>query len=66
MTASGAVLYLLLFALLVLFWRKVRGRSFDDLLGQDLDLHERVHRVIAEHPRGGTWQEHKDWMRVAR
>jgi hypothetical protein len=60
--ASGYLLYLLTAALLALFWRHRRGQSLDDLLARATHEHHRVHRVLAQHPRGGTWREHRDWM----
>ncbi len=62
--ASGYLLYLVVAALLVLFWRHVRGMSFDGLLAQAATEHHHVHRVLAEHPDGGTWQEYQDRMRA--
>ncbi len=62
---SGYLLYVLVAALLVLFWRQVRGQSFDDLLSRSARDHHHVHRVLENHPGGGTWQEHKDRMREA-
>ena len=59
---SGLLLYLLVAALLALFWAKVRGKSFDDLLVQAAREHHHVLRVLERHPRGGTWKEHKTWM----
>jgi hypothetical protein len=64
--ASGLSVYLLLAAILLLMWRQVRGKSFADLLEQDLPLHHEVHRVIARHPKGGTWRRHRSWMRTPR
>ena len=51
-------------ALLVLFWRHVRGMSFDGLLARAETAHHHVHRVLAKHPDGGTWLEHQDRMRA--
>lgn len=62
---SGFLLYVLAAALLALFRRQVRGQSFDDLLARAARDHHHVHRVLAQHPQGGTWQEHKDWLREA-
>ena len=61
---SGYLLYLLVAALLVLFWRHLRGESFDGLLARAASEHHHVHRVLAKHPEGGTWQEHQDRMRA--
>ncbi len=62
--ASGYLLYLLAAALLVLFWRHVRGLSFEALLDRATQEHHHVHRVLAKHPQGGAWREHQDWMRA--
>ena len=64
MITLGVVLYTCLVLLLLLFWSRVRGKSQDDLIRQDLLLHEQVHRVIHNYPRGGTWQEFKRSMDV--
>lgn len=58
----GWILYLLLAALLYLFWFKTRGKSFDDLLNQSAREHHEVMEVTARHPHGGTWRQHKQWM----
>ncbi len=59
----GWILYVLLAALLYLFWFKTRGMSFDDLLNQSAREHHEVMKVTARHPHGGTWHEHKQWMK---
>jgi hypothetical protein len=63
MTEAGPLLYVLLVALLLMFWRKVRGLSLDALLEQGRHEHRHVLEVIAKHPHGGTWMEHRKWMR---
>ncbi len=62
---SGFLLYVLAAALVVLFRRQARGQLFDDLLARAARDHHRVHRVLAKHPQGGSWKEHKDWLREA-
>ncbi len=62
---DGWIVYLLLLALLWLFWSRVRGLDTDGLLERDARLHERVHRVLGRHPEGGTWPEFRAWMRAA-
>ena len=61
----GWLLYVVLAALLALFWKHGGGRSFDALVARDLALHHQVHRVIKQHPAGGTWRQYLDWMREA-
>jgi hypothetical protein len=55
-------LYVVLAALLFLHWRAAAGRNLDQLFEADNHLHHQVHRVIAKHPAGGNWREHKAWM----
>ena len=59
----GWILYVLLAVLLYLFWVTTRGRSFDDLLNQSAREHHEVMKVNARHPHGGTWREHKQWIK---
>ncbi len=62
MIESGWIIYVVLAALVYLFWRNVRGLSFDDLLERAAREHHRVLRIIAKHPWGGAWSECKRWM----
>lgn len=62
MIYSGEILYVLLGAIVVLFWWKKRHLSFDELLERNVRDHHHVYRVHLKHPRGGTWKEHKQWM----
>jgi hypothetical protein len=59
----GWLLFVLLAALLALFWKNGGGRPLDELFERDVALHHRVHRVLEKHPAGGTWQEYQAWMR---
>lgn len=59
----GWILYVLLAALLYLFWLKTHGMSFDDLLNHSAREHHEVMKVTARHPQGGTWRQHKQWMK---
>jgi hypothetical protein len=52
----------LLIAILILFWRKSRGRSLRDLLEQDAHTHHIIQKVMAKHPEGGTWQQYRQWI----
>lgn len=62
MTYSGAILYLLLVAILILFWYKSRGKSLRQLLEQDIQTHHLIQKIIAAHPHGGTWRQYRQWM----
>ena len=57
MITLGGELYTCLALLLLLLWSRTRGMSHDDMIRQDLLLHEQVHRVIHNYPHGGTWRE---------
>lgn len=59
----GWILFVVLAALLALFWKHRGGDSLDALLERDLTLHHQVHRLIKKHPAGGTWQQYLAWMR---
>ena len=59
MAASGWIVYALLLVLLLMFWRKARGRSLDALIEHGARDHHRVHKVLAKHPEGGTWTDHQ-------
>ncbi len=60
---SGWILFVLLAALLALFWKRRAGCSLDELLERDAAFHHQVHRVLKKHPAGGTWQQYVTWMR---
>ena len=60
----GWVLYLLLAAVLFFFWRQVRGASFDELLARAEREHHAVLKILAKHPRGGSWRDHRRWKRA--
>ncbi|MEK9725306.1 MAG: hypothetical protein VW405_17750 [Rhodospirillaceae bacterium] len=62
---SGWILYALLAALLVLFWRAWGKRSMDQLLDDGHHHHHQVLAVGKAHPKGGTWSEHVRWMDAA-
>ncbi len=62
--SAGYLLYLIVAALLVLFWRHIRGLSFDALLARAAKQHHHVHRVLAKHPEGGTWHEYQVWVQA--
>ncbi len=59
----GWLVYVLLAALLYYFWTKVRGISFDELIERDHEEHIRVHKVLHKHPKGGTFEQYRRWMR---
>lgn len=62
MAAFGWIVYVLLAALLFVFWRKARGHSLDALLERGTTEHRHVHGVLAQHPEGGTWKDHQRRM----
>ena len=58
----GIAIYLILLVLVIMFLLKRAGRSLDQLIGDGGHKHHHVHRVIAKHPKGGSWSQHKGWM----
>jgi hypothetical protein len=63
MSDLGPILYVLAGILVVLFWHRVRGQSFDDMFERSRRDHDRVHRVNTKHPQGGSWSDHEKWLR---
>ncbi len=63
MNPIGVILYLLLVAIVVMFWLKVRNKSLEDLLEQSDRDHHHVQKVIAKYSYGGSWNEHQQWMK---
>lgn len=63
MIDTGYIVYLLLAAILVRFWWKIRGSSFDDLLADSTREHHQISRILRRHPQGGTWRELRSWIR---
>ena len=59
---SGDILYLLLGALGVVFWRAWALQSFDQLIVAADPLHHQVLATYKTHPKGGNWVDHKRWM----
>ena len=62
MTESGFIIYILLCILAPLFWAKMHGCSLQQLLDRSAREHHHVLKVLARHPRGGTWREFQRWM----
>ncbi len=60
--ASGWILYALAVALAIVFWRRMRGRSLDDMVKADADEHHHVLAMLKKHPDGGTWRDVTAWM----
>ena len=58
----GYLLYVVLAALLYIHWRAAAVRGIDELLDAGHHHHQQVMRVIAEHPKGGDWPDHRRWM----
>lgn len=59
---TGWILYLLLAGLMFIFWRKGGGRKMQELLEDSAHHHHRILDVIARHPEGGSWKQHRQWM----
>ena len=63
MLGFGIVLYAILAVLVLMFLRRTRGRTFDDVLARSEAEHHQVHGVHSRHPLGGTWKQFQQWMR---
>jgi hypothetical protein len=63
MIISGWFLYLLVVLFILLFWIKVRGLTFEELLERSVHEHEYVKIIFAKHPQGGSWHEFKQWLK---
>ncbi len=59
---SGYSVYILLAALIALFWGARAGRTVDQLIAAGDHLHHQVLATGKKHPKGGTWAEHSRWM----
>lgn len=63
MTELGSLLYVVFALLVYMFWRRVRGETFDEILESSEREHHRVARVLKKHPHGGTWSEFQAWLK---
>lgn len=63
MIESGWIVYVLLAVILLVFWRKTRGLSLDQLLERSAREHHDVLDYHKAHPQGASWSHHRDWMR---
>ena len=59
---TGWILYFLFAGLMIAFWRKAGGRKMEALFEESYLHHTRVLGVISKHPRGGPWQQYRQWM----
>ena len=66
MTTLAPILIPLLLAILYYFWRQVVGLSMEGLFKRSASEHHRVHKMLAKHPDGGSWQDYQRWMREAK
>lgn len=60
---SGLFLYFLCALFIFLFWSRVRGLTFDEILRRSRLEHEHVKKILGKHPHGGTWKEMKHWLK---
>lgn len=66
MIIYGYFIYILMAAILWVFWRKVRGRTFEELLQLRALEHHQIIELHRKHPFGGTWTEFNYWLEVER
>jgi hypothetical protein len=65
MFTFGIVVYVILALLVIMFWRRARGRSLEEIFAQSEADHHGVNDVHAAYPLGGTWKQHLQWMQDA-
>jgi hypothetical protein len=65
MSELGWVLYVLALALSIWLYRRVVGRSLENLVEAGRREHEAVQRVLQLHPRGGRAAQIKRWLKQA-
>ena len=63
MINSGLFLYLFGVIFIFMFWFRVRGLTFEQLLQRSEQEHERVKIIFNKHPHGGSWHEFKQWWK---
>lgn len=63
MAELGSLLYVALAILVYMFWRRVKGQSFNQILEAGNRSHHHVVRILKKHPRGGTWRDFQAWMK---
>lgn len=63
MAELGSLLYVAFALLVYMFWRRVRGETFEEILESSEREHHRVARVLKKHPHGGTWPEFQAWLK---
>ena len=58
----GTGLYAIFAVLILWFMQRARGHSLRALIDSTGDGHHQIHAVVQKHPRGGSWQQHKQWL----
>ncbi len=59
----GVLLYSIFAALVLWFISRARGHSLSELLDASGHEHHIMHAVAQKHPRGGNWNQHRQWAR---
>ena len=59
------IVVVLLVIICALFGRRLYGKTLEQIFEETEREHIRVHSVLAQHPRGGTWAEYKRWLDAA-
>ena len=65
MEIFGKGLYLLFFDPVFWFAHRTHGHNHRHLLADNGHAQHQVHKVNQDHPEGGTWSEHQQWMEDA-
>ena len=58
-------LYPMMGIILYSMWRKVRGRSVEDILDASAHEHHALADVFSSHPEGGTAEQYAEWLEEA-
>ncbi len=64
MLIYGYIIYLLLLAILWVFFTRVRGKTLEQLFDQSAVEHHQIIELHRKHPAGGDWQEFNNWLAV--
>ncbi len=55
-------LYPMMAAIIYVIWRKLRGRSIEEIVEDSAHEHRALLDVAANHPEGGTAKQYSDWL----
>ncbi len=62
MMLTSYLLYLMMAAILLWMWRRVRGMTLEEIVQASANEHHELNAVFETHPRGGSWPELCGWL----